>query len=156
MRRPLDDELRACVAHVNDLRRRLPVGATSIALLEAESRLEREAPVSLRLATYGSLAPGESNHALLAPLRGRWFAGFVRGVRFVGRHGSARGFPAVRLDEGGPEVPVHVLESSALPGAWGRLDAFEGAGYRRVVVPVWDSDGFLALANVYEAVEDPP
>jgi len=54
-------------------------------------------------------------------------------------------------------VPAALLASDALPRAWAELDAFEGAEYRRVLVPVWstaaDDRALLAVANLYEAVE---
>jgi hypothetical protein len=57
-------------------------------------------------------------------LGGRWVAGW----------GATMGFPALVLDPDGPVVEVQVLESAELPQQWGRLDEFEGVGYRRVVV----------------------
>ena len=55
-------------------------------------------------------------------------------------------------------MPVDVLVSDELPAHWPRLDAFEGPGYRRVVVDVTldasdNADGAPSLlqANVYES-----
>jgi gamma-glutamylcyclotransferase (GGCT)/AIG2-like uncharacterized protein YtfP len=155
-RRPYDSELSAAVDAVNVLRRSLPPGATSLALIAAEARLERQVPCSRRLAVYGTLVPGGDNHDLLVALGGHWFRGWVRGVRFTGRRGSAAGYPALALDPDGDRVPVAVLESPSLPRRFGPIDLFEGNDYRRVVTPVWDDGGLLAIANVYEAVEDPP
>ncbi|HTT72276.1 MAG TPA: hypothetical protein VMG32_13715 [Anaeromyxobacteraceae bacterium] len=54
-------------------------------------------------------------------------------------------------------MPAALLASDALPRAWAELDAFEGAEYRRVLVPVWstaaDDRALLAVANLDEAVE---
>ncbi|MFG0274474.1 MAG: hypothetical protein ACF8QF_05405, partial [Phycisphaerales bacterium] len=55
---------------------------------------------------------------------------------------------------GAPRVPVHVLESAALPDHWPRLDAFEGAGYRRAVVPVV-RDGAMPIAASLYALAGP-
>jgi gamma-glutamylcyclotransferase (GGCT)/AIG2-like uncharacterized protein YtfP len=156
MRRSLDSELAGLIDAVNLARRALPPGATSRALMTAEALLEREVPVSRRLAVYGTLAPGGERHDLLAAIAGRWFEGHVRGHRFVGRHSSARGYAALRLDPDGDRVPVAVLDAAELPRRFGSLDAYEGEGYRRVVAPVWDDDGLLLIANVYESVEPPP
>ena len=89
-----------------------------------------------RLAVYGTLAPGRSNHHEVAMLRGPWVHGTVRGYLHESGWGAALGFPGLVLDASGPEVAVQVLESADLPAHWDRLDAFEGPGYRRVLVAV--------------------
>lgn len=106
-----------------------------------------------RLAVYGTLAPGESNHHELDGIRGRWVRGTVRGHRHDSGWGAALGFPALVLDDSGPEVAVQVLESDDLPAHWGRLDAFEGPGYRRVIVQVHTAEGVLD-AHLYAAADD--
>ena len=88
------------------------------------------------LAVYGSLAPGRSNHAQMAGLAGEWQAGFVRGHLVASGWGAAQGYPGLRPDPLGPEVPVQLFTSDDLPAHWPRLDAFEGAEYERVVVEV--------------------
>ena len=126
---------------------------------DAEARLERLFRCAERLAVYGSLAPGRSNHHMVAPLGGTWTDGVVEGDLAQFGWGAAIGYPALRLRPGGPPVPVHVLTSPALPGRWAELDAFEGAEYRRVLVPVWSADPksrvLLTVANLYEAVAEP-
>jgi len=133
---------------VNAARRRGELAA------DAESRLEASFGTGSRLAVYGSLAPGRENHHVVAPLGGTWASGVVEGELTMYGWGAAIGYPALRLRGGGPPVPVQVLTSEALRGAWARLDAFEGAEYRRVLVPVWTSAGnereLMAVANVYE------
>ncbi len=99
---------------------------------------------SRRLAVYGSLAPGASNHHAVEGLRGEWTSGFVRGELY-----RVGGFPAVRLDPGGSRVEVMVLTSPDLPGAWPRLDRFEGPAYRRRLTLVEDDSGPTAVANIY-------
>ena len=98
-----------------------------------------------RLAAYGTLQPGESNHALLADVPGSWVKGTVEGVRFI-----ANGFPAFVCRPGNGKVPVSVLTSSALPEHWARLDDFEGRDYRRILVPVTLVSGSILVANLYE------
>jgi len=94
-----------------------------------------------RLATYGSLAPGRPNHHHVADLDGRWLPGEVRGHLLQEGWGAALGYPALLLAVDGPRVAVQVLESADLPAHWGRLDDFEGPGYRRVLTTVHTADG---------------
>jgi gamma-glutamylcyclotransferase (GGCT)/AIG2-like uncharacterized protein YtfP len=127
--------------------------------IDAETRLESLFRTSERLAVYGSLAPGRQNHHIVAPFGGTWTPGYVEGDLVAYGWGAAIGFPALYTRRGGPAVPVHVLTSSALPGAWPGLDAFEGTEYRRVLVPVWSASApsghvlhvLLTVANLYEA-----
>ena len=66
--------------------------------------------------------------------------------------GAALGFPALVLDESGSKVSVDLFESDELPHHWPRLDAFEGDGYRRVVVQVHTDDGEIP-AFIYVAAD---
>ena len=100
-----------------------------------------------RLAAYGTLQPGESNHAMLADVPGTWVTGTVEGVRFV-----ANGYPAFVPRPGNGHVPVSVLTSDALPEHWARLDDFEGVDYRRIIVPVTLASGGILEANLYEYI----
>lgn len=89
-----------------------------------------------RLATYGSLAPGEVNHGQLDRLRGTWRKGTVRGRLLEAGWGAGIGFPGLVLDDEAFEVPVSVFESPDLPKHGKRLDEFEGDSYQRVVAKV--------------------
>jgi gamma-glutamylcyclotransferase (GGCT)/AIG2-like uncharacterized protein YtfP len=114
---------------------------------------ERRTAADRRLATYGSLAPGRSNHHQLAALDGRWLEGQVRGRLVDAGWGAALGYPALVLDPDGVDVPVHVFESDDLPQHWARLDEHEGSDYRRVVVTVRTPEGDLE-ASIYELAAD--
>ena len=103
-----------------------------------------------RLAVYGSLAPGKSNHGQLAGLSGDWTAGALRGRLFQDGFGTGGRYPGLRLDPDGAEVAVQVFTSADLPAHWARLDRFEGAAYARVVVEVMTAQGPVS-AQVYEA-----
>lgn len=103
----------------------------------------RDGAADTRLATYGSLAPGRVNDHLLANLKGHWRQGTVRGKLVEAGWGAALGFPGLVLDPLGIPIEVHLFESPDLPYHWPRLDAFEGAGYRRVVTQVTTADGEL-------------
>ena len=107
----------------------------------------QETGADTRLAAYGTLRSGESNHAMLADVPGEWLQGSVEGVRF-----TAKGYPAFRPGNG--EVPVSVLMSAALPEHWARLDEFEGKDYRRILVPVTLTGGEIVVANVYAYIAD--
>ena len=101
-----------------------------------------------RLAIYGTLAPGRSNHHEVAMIPGTWRHGTVRGHLHPHGWGAALGYPAIELDPAGPEVAVQVLEHASLPEHWMRLDAFEGEGYRREVCKV-DLGGEIIAASIY-------
>ncbi len=101
-----------------------------------------------RLATYGSLAPGQSNHHQLDSLDGRWLEGQVCGELINAGWGAGLGFPALILDPDGPAISVQVFESTDLRDHWARLDDFEGTGYLRVVTSVRTPEGDVT-ANIY-------
>lgn len=114
--------------------------------------METGLSAAMRLATYGTLAPGRVNHHQLAGLAGRWLEGTVRGRRVAAGWGADLGFPGLIPDPAGEAIAVHLFESPDLPGHWARLDAFEGPGYRRTEVVVrtalGDLDAFIyALAT---------
>ena len=126
---------------------------------DAESQLDSLFGTGNRLAVYGSLAPGRQNHHIVAPLGGTWVDGVVEGDLVTYGWGAALGYPALRLNTGGPAVRVQVLTTASLRAAWAYLDAFEGAAYRRVLVPVWtssrDERELITVANLYEASHGP-
>jgi gamma-glutamylcyclotransferase (GGCT)/AIG2-like uncharacterized protein YtfP len=98
----------------------------------------------MRLATYGSLSPGQINHHQLAALRGKWRRGTVQGRLMNAGWGTTLGFPGLILEPSGPAVEVNLFESSDLPDHWSRLDEFEGSGYRRVVTQVCTPEGIVS------------
>ncbi len=105
-------------------------------------------PRRIRLAVYGSLAPGRVNHDELAELEGAWTQGVVRGRLVSAGWGAALGFPGLVLDPEGDKVAVFLFTSPALPEHWARLDAFEGPAYRRAVADVTTADEVLP-ASIY-------
>ncbi|MFQ5528397.1 MAG: gamma-glutamylcyclotransferase [Thermoanaerobaculia bacterium] len=121
---------------------------------EVEAALESRFRASVRLAVYGSLAPGRSNHDQVAELAGEWTSGLsVRGeLRELG-WGVHYGFPALRWSMSGGEVPVQLFVSEDLPRHWSRLDQFEGSDYVRILVPVLKDGEVETVANLYEARE---
>lgn len=130
-------------------------GARAAARDALERDVEERFGASRRLAVYGSLAPGEVNHHVIADLPGSWEDGIVTGVLHAPEPGSTSQFPALRWRAGGPPVTARLFVSDALPAQWERLDAFEGAAYRRILVPVHSESGaLLAVANLYADATD--
>lgn len=85
-----------------------------------------------RLATYGTLAPGQINSHELEALYGVWKSGVVRADLFEEGWGADHGCPGCLLNPNGNRVEVSIFESMDLPNHWKRLDAFEGKEYCRV------------------------
>jgi len=104
-----------------------------------------------RLAVYGTLGPGRSNHHQVEMIRGEWTTGFVRGHLFNQGWGAQQGFPGLVLGDG-DQIRVDVLHSSELPQHWERLDAFEGEGYRRAVATI-DTESGVVEACIYVLVQ---
>ncbi|MBK9144966.1 MAG: gamma-glutamylcyclotransferase [Candidatus Melainabacteria bacterium] len=105
---------------------------------------------SHRLAAYGTLRPGESNHHIVSHIRGEWLPGVATGhVREVA------GYPSFCFQEGGRGIGVEVLISRELPRYYPDIDCFEGELYVRVLVPVRleKGGGSIAICNIYEGVE---
>ena len=101
----------------------------------------RDNTADTRLATYGTLSPGQVNHHQLAGLNGRWRQGTVRGRLDAEGWAAPLGYLGLVLDPTGPLVDVHLFESAELPDHWSRLDEFEGSEYRRVVTQVSTAEG---------------
>ena len=101
-----------------------------------------------RLATYGSLAPGQPNHHHLSDLNGRWIRGEVRGRLVESGWGAAIGLPRLVLDDAADAIAVQIFESEELASHLQRLDAFEGEEYRRVPVKARTLEGVLC-AYIY-------
>jgi gamma-glutamylcyclotransferase (GGCT)/AIG2-like uncharacterized protein YtfP len=143
-------ELEFLLARRNDLARS-PLDSAAIRA-EAEvldHAIEAIFGVSRRLAVYGSLAPGEANYHVLSDLGGEWFDVIVRGRLIDSGWGSDLGYPALRWDPNGDDVPAKLFISSHLPDRWDRIDAFEGDHYRRDLVTVHHPGDETSVANTY-------
>jgi gamma-glutamylcyclotransferase (GGCT)/AIG2-like uncharacterized protein YtfP len=124
--------------------------------LEAQEELEAQFAARFnsdcQLAVYGSLAPGRSNHHVIADLPGNWVERLiVHGELLTTGWGAALGYRALRWQWDGPEVEVALFTSQQLPLHWPRLDEFEGEDYRRILVPVYSEGRFMTVANIYES-----
>ena len=112
---------------------------------------------SNRLAVYGSLAPGKSNHFMLANYAGTWTRGRVRGELVNAGWGAAGGFPGLVPRADAPWVSVEIFESDDLPIAWPALDEFEGREYQRVLIDVFPEESEITplfQAYVYSIAAD--
>ncbi|WP_415716676.1 gamma-glutamylcyclotransferase family protein [Roseibium sp.] len=107
----------------------------------------------IRLATYGTLAPGRPNHHQVADIKGVWSTGTIRGHLTKVGWGTALGFPGFVPDPDGDALEVHVLTSVELEHHWDRLDAFEGVEYRRETILVETTAGHVA-AFIYVVEEE--
>lgn len=109
-----------------------------------------------RLFVYGTLKPGEPNAHELDGLKGDWRTAHVRGRLYPSGWGAAMGYPGVILDEDGDRVAGMLFTSADLPEHWGRLDAFEGEGYERVMTRVTLEDGEGTDAYIYALADKTP
>jgi gamma-glutamylcyclotransferase (GGCT)/AIG2-like uncharacterized protein YtfP len=142
-----DDDLDTLV-EINALRAAGP----SRRLQQFEGCIAARFSAHCRLAVYGSLAPGRSNHHQLQDLHGEWHSGCsVHGDLADRGWGAGLGYPVLRWSTSGPAVAVEMFVSDELPGHWPRLDEFEGPDYLRIVVPVLSAAGVFAVANLYAA-----
>jgi gamma-glutamylcyclotransferase (GGCT)/AIG2-like uncharacterized protein YtfP len=128
---------------------------------DAERQLDALFRINHTLAVYGTLAPGQPNHHIVAPLGGEWTDGVIEGDLVPEGWGATLGYPAFRPRIGGAAVAVQVLTAPMLATAWPALDRFEGPGYRRILVPVFrpglaDERRLLTVANLYAAAEASP
>mgnify|MGYP001815129991 FL=1 len=57
----------------------------------------------------------------------------------------------MRWRPGGPRIEVYLFESAELPRHWARLDGFEGEGYERVPIDVFNEDGGSVTGYIYAA-----
>lgn len=106
-------------------------------------------PSQPRLFVYGTLAPGRPNAHVMDGMVGTWEPATARGELLPDGWGAAAGYPAIVLEDDGPQVPGYVFSSADLPAHWDRLDEFEGEGYDRVLTTVHLHSGADVRAYVY-------
>jgi gamma-glutamylcyclotransferase (GGCT)/AIG2-like uncharacterized protein YtfP len=98
---------------------------------------------SCKLLVYGTLAPGEVNHSVIADVPGKW-----QDCRLQGEIGTSSDLPILSLHTSGKEMCAKFFMSDKLPDHWQRLDQFEGSSYWRSLVPVQTENG-MAICNAY-------
>jgi gamma-glutamylcyclotransferase (GGCT)/AIG2-like uncharacterized protein YtfP len=149
---PESADVARAVAELNALRRAADPGVRAAADRIAEALFG----ASRHLIAYGSLVPGGVNAAQLDGLRGGWRHGWVTGTLAEAGWGAALGYPALRWSpDAGTRVPAQLFTSPGLTEHWARLDAFEGEEYRRILAPIFDDDGLVAVGYLYEIAERP-
>jgi len=107
-------------------------------------------PEKQHLFVYGTLAPGRSNAHVLEPIEGEWQPASVRGHLHPQGWGATQGYPAIRLDDNGPEVEGFLFSSGELEAHWPRLDHFEGKEYLRVLTSVNCGNNTVVQAYLYQ------
>lgn len=103
------------------------------------------------LIIYGSLAPGESNHSVMEPVKGEWKKATIKGKLQEGGWGSSlgyNGFIAVNPEEA-ETIYCYVLFSNDLPANWDYLDEFEGDGYTRITTEYELENGKKGIGFIY-------
>jgi gamma-glutamylcyclotransferase (GGCT)/AIG2-like uncharacterized protein YtfP len=108
-----------------------------------------------RLIVYGSLIPGGSNHDQIASIKGTWQQGWVSGELVQLGWGSEIGYPALRWDPQGSQIPAFLLDSPELPIRWPQLDRFEGEEYRRILIPFHVDEEEWVVGQVYADNQQP-
>ena len=160
-------EVRRLVAAANALRWQRDALGSAVGSdgRRAERKLDALFRTSRTLAVYGTLAPGQPNHHVVAPLGGEWTDGLIEGDLLPLGWGAALGYPGFHPRFGGDTVAVQVLSAPSLATAWPTLDRFEGPGYERILVPVFSTElgpgqagerRLYTVANLYAATEASP
>ena len=158
-------EVRRLVVAANAVRRQRDSSGSAMGLHGRCAERQLDAPLfrtSHTLAVYGTLAPGQLNHHVVAPLGGEWTDGLIEGDLLPEGWGTALGYPGFRPRVGGAAVAVQVLTAPLLATAWPALDSFEGPEYERILVPVFSTEispgqagewRLNTVANLYAAAE---
>ena len=102
------------------------------------------------LIVYGTLQPGHENAHILDDIKGVWTKGYVKGFLHPEGWGYTQGYPALKIDPNGNEVPAHCLSSEELHLHWDRLDQFEGIEYKRVLTEFHTQEGQVIKGYLYE------
>ncbi len=109
---------------------------------------ERELPA---LIIYGSLAPGESNHSVMDPIKGEWKKAIIKGKLQEGGWGSSLGYNGfIPMNSKEAEIiKAYVLFSEDLSANWDYLDEFEGDGYTRIQTEYELESGEKGIGFIY-------
>lgn len=104
---------------------------------------------SKKLVAYGTLQPSKVNHSVLEPLTVKeWTKVQIEG-KFTERQDGLRSF---KWRESSTRQTAMLLKSPQLPSFWTRLDEFEGAGYKRILVTALAGEE-ASVAMTYQDIE---
>ena len=101
------------------------------------------------LFVYGTLCPGRENEQVLSVIGGQFEKASLKGVHYPDGWLEGFPYPGIELDESGDEIQGYIFSSPELYKHWGRLDAFEGPNYERVLTRVLTEDNKTIEAYVY-------
>ena len=82
-------------------------------------------------------------------IEGTFSSASIRGFHYPDGWLQHFPYPGVDLDDKGDVIPGCAFFSSELHKHWGRLDAFEGSHYKRVITTVRLDDGTTVDGYVY-------
>lgn len=101
------------------------------------------------LFVYGTLRPGYENEDILTDIGGTFQKALVKGIHYPDGWLEGFPYPGIELDEQGNDIAGYVFTSPNLTYHWGRLDAFEGPNYTRVLTDVFLENNTVISAYVY-------
>src|SRR4028118_1413410 len=114
---------------------------------DAERWLDAHFRTGHTLAVYGTLAPGQPNHHVLAPLGGEWTDGLIEGDLIPLGWGAALGYPGFRPRAGGATGGGGGGAARAPGGGGGGARLTEGGRLRRGGGAALGSPGFRPRAG---------
>lgn len=87
---------------------------------------------------------------MLEAIGGTWEKATIQGEYF--KAGSIQGFdyPGIILRDSGETIEGYIFISDNLSNHWDKIDAYEGAFYRRVITQAELADGRTVDTYVYE------
>jgi len=101
------------------------------------------------LFVYGTLAPGEPYHYIVAGIGDSWRPAVMRGQLLDEGWAARFGYSGLVVDDGGADISGVLVASTRLHQHWQRLDKFEEAGYTRQLAQAILPDRSRIQANVY-------
>ncbi len=124
-------------------------------LRELEISFIRKFQPQRYLIAYGTLAPGQTNHSIVASIKGNWAPATINGKIEYRDFGPTLGYPVFSYTpfQEGNDISVFVLESDELTDHWNMLDDFEGEGYRRTLTSFRLEDDTIGYGCIYSADE---
>ncbi|MBE1302050.1 MAG: gamma-glutamylcyclotransferase [Alteromonadaceae bacterium] len=116
------------------------------------------------LFVYGTLRPGHSNFNVISDISGTWYKASLQAFYFENGQGEYQPYPGVLLAENAfyhsasrskviTNINGYLLVADELSRYLGRLDAFEGDGYQRVIAHITCPEANENRAFVYQVTK---